>query len=54
MFCSVTASVTFFSFFYCLGSRIASSLAGFPGTRGAGEGAECEEPAVSKGGNLAY
>lgn len=31
-----------------------SSLGGFPGTRGAGEGAESEEPAVSKGGNLAY
>lgn len=33
-------------------SIVVSSLGGFPGSRGVGEGAESEEPAVSKGGNL--
>lgn len=41
-------------FVFCCFSRIVSSLGGFPGTRVAGEGAESEEPAVSKGGNLPH
>ncbi|XP_075892173.1 uncharacterized protein LOC142895201 [Nelusetta ayraudi] len=37
----------------CTGDgRIVSSLGGFPSTRVAGEGAESEEPAVSKGGSV--